>query len=38
MLYYWLRKRIGEERALCVANTFEKILLIFGREQVRSRT
>ena len=31
-LYYWLRKRIGKSRALVVANTFEKTILVFGRE------
>jgi len=30
--YYWLRKRIGKKRALLVANTIEKGILIFGRE------
>jgi len=32
-LYYWLKKRIGKKRAFWVANTIEKGLLIFGREQ-----
>jgi hypothetical protein len=36
--YYWLRKRIGKRGALRVANTFEKAILIFGREQIGSRT
>jgi hypothetical protein len=31
-IYCWLRKRIGKRRALSVANTFEKSILIFGRE------
>ena len=26
-IYYWLRRRIGKERAFRVANTFEKIIL-----------
>jgi len=26
-LYHWLRRRIGKERALGVANTVEKIIL-----------
>ena len=26
-LYHWLRRRIGKERALRVANTVEKIIL-----------
>jgi hypothetical protein len=29
--YYWLKKRIGKERAFKVANKIEKIILIFGR-------
>jgi len=33
-LYFWLRRRIGKERAFRVANTVEKIILIFGRERV----
>jgi hypothetical protein len=33
-LYFWLRQRIGKERAFKVANTVEKIILIFGRERV----
>jgi len=33
-LYYWLKKRIGKERAYRVANTIEKVILIFGRDQV----
>ena len=37
-LYYWLKKRIGKRGAFWVANTFEKLILIFGREQVGSRT
>jgi len=32
--YYWLRKRIGNERAFRVANTIEKVVLVFGREQM----
>ncbi len=32
--YYWLRKRIGKDRASWVASTIEKIILIFGRETV----
>jgi hypothetical protein len=30
--YYWLKKRIVKRRALRVANTIEKAILIFGRE------
>jgi hypothetical protein len=33
-LYYWLKKKIGKERAYRVANAIEKVILIFGREQV----
>ena len=33
-VYYWLRKRIGKERAFRVACAIEKVILIFGREQV----
>jgi len=32
-LYFWLRGRIGKERAFRVANTVEKMILIFGRER-----
>jgi hypothetical protein len=32
--YYWLKKRIGKTRALGVANTIEKIILILGREAI----
>jgi hypothetical protein len=31
-LYYWLKKKIGKKWALGVANTMEKIILIFGRD------
>jgi hypothetical protein len=34
-LYYWLKKRIGTTRAFWIANTIEKVILIFGRERVR---
>jgi hypothetical protein len=33
-LYYWLKKRIGKERAYRMANAIEKVILIFGREQM----
>jgi drug/metabolite transporter (DMT)-like permease len=36
-LYYWLKKRFGKRRAFWVANSFEKVVLIFGREQVDDR-
>ena len=32
--YYWLRKRIGKERAYSVSSTLEKVILIFGREPI----
>jgi len=32
--YYWLRRKIGKKGAYKVANTLEKVILIFGREQV----
>jgi hypothetical protein len=37
-LYYWLKKRIGKKEAFRVVNIIEKIILIFGREQVMRRT
>jgi hypothetical protein len=30
-LYYWLKRKIGKRRAFWVANTIEKVILIFGR-------
>jgi hypothetical protein len=38
VFYYWLKKRIGKTAALHVASTIEKAILIFGREQIGSRT
>jgi hypothetical protein len=32
--YYWLKKRIGKERAYRVASPLEKVILTFGRDQV----
>jgi hypothetical protein len=32
--YYWLRQRIGKDRALRVARITERTILIFGRERV----
>jgi hypothetical protein len=32
--YYWLKRRIGKKGAFKLANTIEKVILIFGREQV----
>jgi hypothetical protein len=31
--YYWLRKRIGKNRAFKVANRIEKMILMFGRSR-----
>jgi len=31
---YWLRKRIGKNRALQVASNIEKAILIFGRDSM----
>jgi len=33
-LYYWLRKRIGKERAYRVARFLERVILVFGREDI----
>jgi len=33
-LYYWFKKRIGKRGAFLVANSIEKVILIFGREQM----
>ena len=32
--YYWLKKRMGKNRAFKLANGIEKIILIFGRELI----
>ena len=32
--YYWLRKKIGNKKAFGVANTVERVILIFGRERL----
>ena len=32
--YYWLRNRIGKKRALEVAKRIEKVILVFGREDI----
>ena len=32
--YYWLKKRIGKKRAYRVASVLEKVILIFGREDI----
>ena len=31
-LYYWLKKRVGKRLAFKVANSIERVMLIFGRE------
>jgi hypothetical protein len=36
-LYYWLRKKIGKRSGFRVANSIEKVILIFGRDQVEGR-
>jgi hypothetical protein len=36
-LYYWLKKRIGKRGAFRLVNSIEKVILIFGREQVEGR-
>ena len=33
-LYYLLKKRIGKRGAFWMTNTIEKVVLIFGRDQV----
>ncbi len=35
--YYWLRKRIGKERAFRAVSKIEKIILVFGREKIGER-
>jgi len=32
--YYWLKKRIGKDWAFRMANTIERVILVFGREQM----
>jgi hypothetical protein len=36
-LYYWLKKKIGKRWAFRLVNSIEKVILIFGREQVEDR-
>jgi len=36
-LYYWLKKRIGKKGDFWVADAIEKVILIFGREQIEVR-
>jgi len=33
-LYYWLRNKIGRKKALSVALSIEKAIVIFGRDPV----
>ena len=33
-LYYRMKKRIGKKVAFGVANTIEKVILVFGREPI----
>jgi hypothetical protein len=33
-LYYWLKRRIGKERAYRVTSAIEKVILVCGREAV----
>lgn len=35
--YYWLKRRTGKAVALRVANTIERMILLFGRERMPSR-
>jgi hypothetical protein len=35
--YYWLKKRIGKNWSFKVATIVEKIILVFGREQMGKR-
>lgn len=34
-LYYWLKKRIGKKSAFGVTIVIERLILIFGRDEVR---
>jgi uncharacterized membrane protein len=36
--YYWLKKRIGKDWAFRVVNKIEKMILVFGREQMGERS
>jgi len=36
-LYYWLKKKIGKRGGFWVANSIEKVILLFGREQLDDR-
>jgi hypothetical protein len=32
--YYWLKKRVGKKWAFRVVNKIERIILVFGREEM----
>lgn len=32
-LYYWLKKKIGRDKSLRIANGIEALILIFGRDR-----
>jgi len=36
-LYYWLKKKIGKRAEFWVASSIDKVILMFGREQVGGR-
>jgi len=36
--YYWLKKRIRKDWAFRVVKKIEKIILVFGREQMGERS
>ena len=33
-LYYWLKKRIGKNLAFGIVNHIERVITIFGREEI----
>ena len=33
-LYYWLKKRIGKNLAFRIVNDIERVITIFGREEI----
>ncbi|OGP88838.1 MAG: hypothetical protein A2156_07545 [Deltaproteobacteria bacterium RBG_16_48_10] len=33
-LYYWLKKRLGKESAFRMVNDIEKVITLFGREEM----
>ncbi len=36
-LYYWLRKRIGKDRAYRVSRSLEKVILVLGRPNSKQK-